>query len=750
MSATEHQVISPFGPTDLVLREAPDVSSPIIGEALRSPFSDSVMTYTEQQRETDTINALLAEFEDDDFQEALEALADEAAARHLRAAKIWSAESNAPTLATAEADQWMESVVAEADVMLGKLEAYFADRPIDSLHDGEMETVAGVGEPERLGFVTPVEAQEQFFKKLLDKAKSIAKGVAKVAKTGIQALGKLGLGGLFGLLRKLVRPLLKRVLDKAIGRLPAALRPLADRLAKKFTGEAEAVADDADEDDPYRTLAESFDRQVAGLLLTSNDAVADQLIAEAESDVDQYASDQPLRDLDEARARLARELADAPTGEPPTAAMERFIPAVMAAMPLIRMGIRVVGRQRVVDFLARALANLIQGSVGAGPAQQLSRHIADTGLRLLGLEAEGDSDPVLGTEPLVAATEDTVRHLMSLPPESLENELLLEVEIEDAFAEAASRHLPAAVLRPEVVEREVDAEGGIWVMMPRATRPLLRYKKYSRIIPVRIGRPAARSLVLSEGETLEERLLDAGVTSWPAECEMEVYELLEGAELGHVAAFESGGPDGDASNAATEYEELTETAAAILAGKPALAATGRRGRPGSGRRGGTRYYRLRVGGRPLRRRRPFSLRLDVAQQQPVLKVHLRISERGAHAIAGHLTQRRVAPVVSGLRRVTGSGAQQVMGRRLDRMLTRQGIQFAPGAGLKLAGKLADAMVRAVSKQLPDAATTLAQAAKDPEAGITLSFGFTFADKASLATADPKDPTLTIRPGWHDD
>jgi hypothetical protein len=131
-------------------------------------------------------------------------------------------------------------------------------------------------------------------------------------------------------------------------------------------------------------------------------------------------------------------------------------------------------------------------------------------------------------------------------------------------------------------------------------------------------------------------------------------------------------------------------------------------------------------------------------------VHLRISERGAHAIAGHLAQRKVAPVVSGLRRVTGSGAQQVMGRRLERMLTRQGIQFAPGAGLKLAGQLVDAMVRAVSKQLPDAATTLAQAAKDPVAGITLSFGFTFADKASLATTEPENPTLTIRPGWHND
>ena len=46
---------------------------------------------------------------------------------------------------------------------------------------------------------------------------------------------------------------------------------------------------------------------------------------------------------------------------------------------------------------------------------------------------------------------------MTLPPESFEHELLLEAEVQDAFGEAVARHLPAAVLRPELAERELQA-----------------------------------------------------------------------------------------------------------------------------------------------------------------------------------------------------------------------------------------------------------------------------------------------------
>src|SRR5262249_47435712 len=156
--------------------------------------------------------------------------------------------------------------------------------------------------------------------------------------------------------------------------------------------------------------------------------------------------------------------------------------------------------------------------------------------------------------------------------------------------------LPAAVLRPELVDGESVGEHAVWVMMPRATRPCFRYKKYSRVLPVGITRAVARSVGMPDGDTLEQRLVDVGVRAGPVNGEMEIYELLAGAELGHVAAFETfeATETTDVDAATREFEELSEIPAAVLAGNPRLAANGRSdGRGGSGVQSGAgrRYYR---------------------------------------------------------------------------------------------------------------------------------------------------------------
>jgi hypothetical protein len=761
---SQDKVTSPFAPAHLYAAAAggePPVAT--VGKALMTPFAESMTVYGQDELDTEAADALLAELADEEFEEALNALTDEAACRHLRSTGTWSPSSGAPVLVTTEAEQWIESVAAEADRVLGNLEAYFADRPADSLRDGEIEAASGLGEWASTALTGPLAAQDQFLGALLDKAKKVAAGVTKIAKKGLSAVGRLlPMGPLFGILRKLVGPLLKRVLDKAIGRLPAPLRPLATQLASRLGGRLGAGEAEGGEQGSQHNLAEAFDRQVTEIVLAPNEAAIEQTLAEASAmagDGYETAGSGAIHDLDVARDRLARELADDATGQPPTAQMEQFIPVVMAAMPLIRTGVRIVGRQRVENFIAGALARIIQGMLGPQAARLLSRQIASTGLSMLGLEAEADGWPTLGTEALVAAAEDTVRHVMSLPPESLTDELLLETEIQEAFTEAAARHLPAVVLRPEVVEGGSAGEHAIWVMMPRATRPCYRYKKYSRIIPVRVTRPMARSVVLAAGETLESRMLDAGVHSWPVDGEMEIYELLPGGQLGHVVAFETGdraaGETEDISAATLEFEELTGMAAAVLARDPRLAATGRWGRPGipgHGRRPGTRYYRLRFGGQGLRRRHHhlFGLRFDLTAPQPVLCLHLRIGERDAHALVGYLERRDLTQVVSLVRGLVGPAAQQTIARRLEQMLTKHGIPLTPGAGPPLAGRLADAMLRAVSQQLPSAAATLTRAAKDPAAGVTLTFGFTFPDKDTIATAGPETPTLKIRAGSHHD
>ncbi|MDP8927628.1 MAG: hypothetical protein M3O70_03380, partial [Actinomycetota bacterium] len=398
---------SPFAPAALAGREDETyMSADAAAGPLTTPFAESLTTLAEDELEREAFSALAAEFEDDEFTEALEVLVHEAAGRHLRSSVAWSHEGEAASLAAADVEQWLEAIAADADHRLAQLGEHFGDRPVDSVTEAELDAFLGM-ELERSLPDGPLNAQEFFFKKLWKKAKKVVRGAAKLAKKGIKAVTKLlPVGRIFAVLRRLVRPLLKRVLSRAIGKLPAPLRPAATRLASKFLGgsrrarrrEAEFETDEIPD---VADLAAEFDEAVAGAILVPDDASMEALLGEFEAaePVDRGHS---VDELAAARQRLAHQLVEAEPGRPPIPEMEQFIPAVMAAMPLIRLGVRVIGRERIVKKLAGLLASLTKDMVGPQIARPLSRHIADAGLRLLGLEAERTEDGMLAAEALVA------------------------------------------------------------------------------------------------------------------------------------------------------------------------------------------------------------------------------------------------------------------------------------------------------------------------------------------------------------
>ena len=796
---------SPFAGAALSIGAAVarEVTAPPSTASIRTPFAEALASLDEADLELEAFDALRAEFEDEGFLEALEALADEAAARHLTAAGSWSQESEGMQLASSEAEQWMETVAAQADRLLAELESHFGERGVDTVGAGEIEAVAGWPQ-EFEHLASPVDAQEQFLKKLVDKVKKVAKGVGKVIGKGISAVAKLvPLGKLFGIFKKLVRPLLNRVLQRAIGKLPEQLRPAATTLAtklglRKATGPGQparasdgaapgpagapagaAAAGPADTGEPAaadaaagesawstEALADEFDARLAEAVLAPHDEAANQMLAQYESEVGTPAEpgrEGPYTMLDTGRQRLAQQLLAAEPGQPPVAELEEFIPVVMAAMKLVKLGVRVIGRKRVVEFLAKLLATLIQGMVGQEAARALSRHVADAGLRLLGLEAERVADGTLGAEALIATAEDTIREVLALPAESMDNELLLEAAVQEAFTAAAVRHFPAEVLRPDLAPQPEDGERGIWLMFPRAVRPHYRYKKYTVVQPVQLTRPLARAVVFTDGETLEDRMLDAGVRSWPVPAEAHFYELMPGAELGHLAAFEVEGATASYAEAAMEFDQLAPGRPQPIAhprdrdhrAGGAHPGTAHPGAPGGAggprhRQPGGRVVRIVVRGLRLRHRPPFSLRLDVAGSKPQLRLHLHVSERVAHELVEHLAKQRMAQVVAVIRRLVGEPVRQALAGRVHRMLTRRGITPAEGASARLAAWLAEAASRAVAKQLPAAATALATAAKDQASGVTLTFTFTFNDRQAIAAAKGSEPELSIRSGVHRD
>src|SRR5688572_5428966 len=72
---------------------------------------------------------------------------------------------------------------------------------------------------------------EFFLKKLWDKTKRAVKGAVKFVKKSVSAVTNLALKPVLAGLRKLIRPLLKKVLAMAMDKLPAQYRPLAEKVA---------------------------------------------------------------------------------------------------------------------------------------------------------------------------------------------------------------------------------------------------------------------------------------------------------------------------------------------------------------------------------------------------------------------------------------------------------------------------------------------------------------------------------------
>ena len=739
---------------------------------LESPFSEGLVAAGDASESEEAFAALAAELEDEEFDEALQALVDEAAGRHLESAGAWPSGAS-EQLATGEVEAWMAGIASEADRLLEHVERHFADRTPESLAEGEVETVltealAAQGHPGLEG--------EDFLGALARKVRSVAKGAVKLAKRGIAIAGNVLLGPLFGIIRKLVPLLLKRVLSFALNKLPPGLQKDAAALAGKLgirlpsavaavlappatpaaahAAEPSSAAEPAPAAEPAAAagaiLAELFDAEVAGALAGDRQGTVDEYEGEWELlDPGEGREDGALTRLDAARVELVDRIAEAAPGSVITAELEQFLPVVMAALPMIRTGIRVIGREKVVGLIAKPLAELIKGHVGPEAGRRLARAIADKGLGLLSLEAEAQAGGYgrLGAEALASTMEDTIRAVGQLPPESQAEPLRLQAEVQEAFAEAAARHLPSELLRGDLGALELEGESAVWVLMPRGPSRRYRYRKCSRIFPVRIGRQVARAVVLADGETLEERLLDEGAGGWPLEAEVHVYESLPGTHLGHLAAAEgedlAGGPLD-----AGEFEELTPRTASLLLNQPGLG--GRPGAPGRGRR----WYRVAVPGRPRhhrRRHRRLLVRLLLTGPRPVLRVHLRLGERSSHRIGELVAQRADVRLVAGFRALILGVAQRSLPTRLVRQFQRTpGVALSAEQAQSVAAALGERMVAAISAQLRTLGPSLATAARDPKAGMTLTFEFGFADRAALAAGRADAPTITVRPGRHHD
>jgi hypothetical protein len=776
-------------------REEPEAPPP--GPPAAVPWSPFLSVYESADGEAeydplhDAYAGLVHELYDEEFDQSLFELLAEG--RNLHRDYLSSGRP------VAEADRIVAlhfaRLASESESMLDAMAREFGSREAEIV-EGEAESFA-----ERYAAARSVEPAFEGF--LNGVVKKFAKGVSKVAGAALQGLKNVTVIGLFNRLRPIIRPLLNRVMQMAIGRLPVAVQPAARVLAQRLGLAAPAPAQIAPrpvaattppQADPTAAIADAsaiaaiepatpadaggvsspggqdaapsgeeeagdpvqesagpdvsevqreFDARVAETLL-GEDEVALELEAARERSAS--ASGVPVfSDLEAAREQFVQDLQNLKEGESAAPYVENFLPAVL---PALRLATKIIGRPRIVNFLAGLLGKLITNLVGPAQTPALSRAIVDAGLRLVSLEAPEEDRNRLAASAVAETVEETARRVASLPEHVLDEPELLEGFALEAFEQAAAANLPAVFPEATYRRRPDLLEGGVnaaWVMLP-LRRPA--YKRCSSTFRVTLTPQAAEAIDTFEDTPLSEYLQEqlGFEEGEDVEAEVHLYEVLPGGTLADITANEGETAGLGAADEATvsQLHPLTEEAASVLLGKPGvgrrLPAWSSRVNPGVGQR----FYHLAVGRRPLvvpgvhrrvrvRRLARVHVTLDAIADQ--MRVCVFLSEAKAQRLAVRLRQqahvgtltvgftrllaRRLPPILHGKR----PRRLRLVHPRVPAAAPRDAIlgQLAAIVPPAFVRKLQEWLVHAFAGFAKTQAAKFLAASEDPADGVTLRF-----------------------------
>lgn len=471
-------------------------------------------------------------------------------------------------------------------------------------------------------------AQEQFFGGLFNKVKSLVKKGVDLAKKGISAVGKiLPIGFILNKLKGVVKPLLDKVLRYAMGKLPKKFQPFAQMLAKKMLGidiplpgevpgvSSEQESGEAEGENEFpasapatgelESIQTELDTHLAQLVFSPGEMEAEQVLGEYETSSETLQGQQlaepglsAIPSPGAAREQLIRDLENLAPGESPAGAIEHFLPGpLMALQPIFKLASAVIGKQRIVGFLAGILADLVGSFIPKEIAKPLATSIVDTGLGVLGFETEEAGRPNLAYEAIANTIQETVERIAGeLDETSLNDKEALTAQLLEAFEIAASHHFPAMYLR----EGLRGTANGVWILKPRHRHG---YKKYSRVFDIVIEPRCAHRILGFRSLPLACYLRDKlGLDPNQAiHARVHLYEAIDGTRLSQIAKHERvNGPANP--HGWVSLHPLTRDAATLLIKEPWL---GRDVPVEYLRRGtqialGQRFYELEIAGSRMR------------------------------------------------------------------------------------------------------------------------------------------------------
>src|SRR5262245_36267100 len=314
--------------------------------SLAKPTSPFLAVYEFEEEgyvdpQTEESVSFLNELYDEQFNEVLSNLVDEAAAIY---EANFAKEQQDPHTAGYQAERLLNQhfapLIAEAETMIRTVASDLGKHNLDTLGEAEVDAIVDRYRPS-----TEISPQfEEFLGKFLKKV--VKKGL-DLAKNAASAVAKFGLGPILNKLLALVKPIIKRVIEIGINKLPPNLRPIARMLRDKlpFLKEFEEGEELELETTGTYEVAEiqnEFNQGVANLLFAQTETEQDLEVARAAtppSGPDTY----PVAELELARERFIERLGQLKEGEDPTPQVENFLPALI---PVLKVGLQLAGRQR--------------------------------------------------------------------------------------------------------------------------------------------------------------------------------------------------------------------------------------------------------------------------------------------------------------------------------------------------------------------------------------------------------------------
>jgi hypothetical protein len=520
--------------------------------------------------------------------------------------------SNYIPFTTQKAREYLAPVIRESEAMVDRVAEHFSGNNLGDHSETEIESYFDSLEFDHLDF-SP--AQEQFFGSIFNKIKNVVKKGVDLAKKGISIVGKLmPINIILNKIKGLIRPLLDKVLKFATGKLPKNLQPYAQTLAKKFlnleSSEETESAHDTESNMELESIQTELDNHISQLVFSPSDFEAGNLVMNYETSYENIerttnyetgmADNQPS--LPVARQQFINELSNLQHGESPAPAIERFIPvAIMALQPVIKLAISIIGRQKVINFLADLLAKLVAKYVPAEVAKPLAASIVDVGLSAIGFETYETQKPDLAYEAIANTIQETIQNMTDMTETSLNDREDLTMQLLEAFETAAANNFPPQYIREDLRPTKHKA---LWILMPR-NGPGHYYKKFTHVFDISIDPPASAAVTTFRGLPLANFLRDKyGLdTSKTIKAKVHIYEATKETRLHRISKYENlPGLNARQPKAWIQLLPLTKQAASLLIKEPSLGKD-----PGSRNlssryrtMAGQRFYYLEIDGVRLR------------------------------------------------------------------------------------------------------------------------------------------------------